>query len=526
MDKESLTYDAQKLRSALALSEISTTTMGQIRSNVIHLDKPSIDKDVINETMKKAALAFSENLDKISKTDFQKIMVYKLLRSSTLSEEGQGRTDKIEKPRIESTRSGSLKGDQFIKQKQRGSRFASDKPRVSLFFGRMPLSPQVSTSRMVLPSTSGVVPKAILKDDVSAVTDEAPAIQAPKAILLTSAEAALFSTVLQECLDRLEVIQHIIPAPLDKRWDESYKTVDELYGGPDGPDFIFRNDMGLPPIVLEPFAKLQKDRTYAYNVIKDILREIKCSRTIDRLNSEMDSIGKTKEDKRHLEMTAEKWTKDIQQLEQMIADNNKSNEKEKHEIKKFAQLMSLQVDEAIFLTGLKLGYVERWERARLDQQIFKLDQEEKKYFNELSEISKSYNANEIICGEICTYLQTNSHDLENEINEWTSRYNNEFEQRQIMIDDLKEKTEKQNIELENLRLMVEREQNTVNRIKAEREEIKREEEYWSVVHRAAKVIQSLWKGYMVRHQLGEYKDLWLKLKKRKKGQKGKRKKKK
>jgi len=46
---------------------------------------------------------------------------------------------------------------------------------------------------------------------------------------------------------------------------------------------------------------------------------------------------------------------------------------------------------------------------------------------------------------------------------------------------------------------------------AEEKRLKEEEK----LNKAATIIQSIWRGYMVRKQLGKYKDLWKQLKKRK-----------
>lgn len=51
---------------------------------------------------------------------------------------------------------------------------------------------------------------------------------------------------------------------------------------------------------------------------------------------------------------------------------------------------------------------------------------------------------------------------------------------------------------------------------AEKEQLARNEEYWQEIYGAATIIQSLWRGVMVRKQLGQFKDLWASLRKRKK----------
>lgn len=77
---------------------------------------------------------------------------------------------------------------------------------------------------------------------------------------LTPLEAAAISCVLEECLDQLAIIGFMIPANVDPRWDDTFKTIDETYGVPDEPRMLFREDMGLLPIVPTDAEKMQRDR--------------------------------------------------------------------------------------------------------------------------------------------------------------------------------------------------------------------------------------------------------------------------
>jgi len=62
-----------------------------------------------------------------------------------------------------------------------------------------------------------------------------------------------------------------------------------------------------------------------------------------------------------------------------------------------------------------------------------------------------------------------------------------------------------------MRTLMEKRQKFIDKCIAEEEILKKEEK----LNKAATIIQSLWRGYMVRQQLGKYKDLRKRLKKRK-----------
>lgn len=85
-------------------------------------------------------------------------------------------------------------------------------------------------------------------------------MEVPSIDSFTPLEAAAISCVLEECLDQLAIIGFMLPAKVDSRWDDTFKTIDETYGVPDEPRTIFREDMGLLPIVPTEAEKMQRDK--------------------------------------------------------------------------------------------------------------------------------------------------------------------------------------------------------------------------------------------------------------------------
>lgn len=110
----------------------------------------------------------------------------------------------------------------------------------------------------------------MLQLDVPEVSPEAPEspssiinledrMEVPAIDLFTPLEAAAISCVLEECLQQLATVRFMIPASVDPRWDETFKTIDEMYGVPDEPRTIFREELGLLPLVPTPAEQLQRD---------------------------------------------------------------------------------------------------------------------------------------------------------------------------------------------------------------------------------------------------------------------------
>lgn len=74
--------------------------------------------------------------------------------------------------------------------------------------------------------------------------------------------------------------------------------------------------------------------------------------------------------------------------------------------------------------------------------------------------------------------------------------------------------EKQKLDMKKMRALKEKQEEFIEESKRLIEEAKHREK----LNKAATIIQSIWRGYVVRHQLGKYKNLW-KRKKRKKPRK-------
>ncbi|XP_012061589.1 PREDICTED: IQ domain-containing protein G-like [Atta cephalotes] len=327
----------------------------------------------------------------------------------------------------------------------------------------------------------------------------------------TPLEAAAISSVLEECLNQLAIIGFIIPANVDPRWDDSFKTIDETYGMPDEPEIIFREDMGLLPIVPTKAEKLQRERNYISEVLKKVLHEMKNHRTFDSLQKEIYNIAKKLEDERNLEESAQMWLSQAEQLREQLESNKKANEEDRKNTIKLAQESDARVDHAIFINNGKLGYAEKWAKARLEQQELKLNLQNKDMLNKLSEYSKEYNAEQAVSAETHTYLEANIKEKEEQIDMWTKKYNEEIVERQEEIDELKKLIEEQKLEIEEIRTLMNKRQEFIDECIAEEKRLKEEEK----LNKAATIIQSIWRGYMVRKQLGKYKGLWKQLKKRK-----------
>ncbi|XP_035719512.1 dynein regulatory complex protein 9-like [Vespa mandarinia] len=333
---------------------------------------------------------------------------------------------------------------------------------------------------------------------------------------LTRYEATVIASVLEECVDQLAVLRHAIPAEIDDRWDDIVKPIKEKYGALEEPHIIIREETNLPPLILSNPAKLQRDRTYMYKILKMTLDEIKRYQKFDILKEEVNDIMKMLEDEYNLKETCTFWENQVNQLRQLIKDETSKQEREKRQLLKLAQMTKAKVDDVVYEMALKMGYVDKWENARFTQHLFQLTTEEQNLLNEIDEYKKKQIVEKIVTEKICAYYQESIKDMENEMLAWSNRYDDEIEQRQRDINDLKEKVEEQKLEIQDLRVMKDERQAFIDENLAEIRRLEEEAKYQAILHRAATIIQAAIRGYFVRHELGEYKNLRAQLRKRKK----------
>ncbi|XP_070172059.1 dynein regulatory complex protein 9-like [Polyergus mexicanus] len=492
-----VSQDVQAFQKDIALDRLSSIIVQQARRNVIIVDNASTDGHAVETTLKQTADTFMQNMNKVS----NKVFI------------------NIKNEKIPST---TLQDEEVIKQKQHENiitdRGVTTNVPTTLDTAnklhRKPLRVCLIESPVITPSKSvelfvNTLPKLENSENIGVQNMH---VEVSSIDSFTPLEAAAISCVLEECLDQLAIIGFMLPAKIDSRWDDTFKTIDETYGVPDEPRTIFREDMGLLPIIPTEAEKMQRDRNYAYQVLERVLRDIKNNGRFDSLQKEIDNIAKKQDGDHNLEVNAQIWLSQAKEFQGLLESEKKANEEDRKKTISLAQESDAQVDHAIFLNSGKLGYAEKWEKARLEQQELKLHLQRKDMLNKLSDYSKEHNAEQIISAELNAYLETDIKEKEEQVVMWTKKYNEELVERQQEIDELKRLIEEQKLEMEEMRALIDKRQKLIDKCIAEDKRLQEE----AKLNKAATIIQSIWKGHMVRQQLGKYKNLLKRLRKRKK----------
>ncbi|XP_014481880.1 PREDICTED: uncharacterized protein LOC106748150 [Dinoponera quadriceps] len=308
INKSSASQDIYAFQKEVALQRLSTLALQQARKNVIFADDALAGENAIEETRKQSTNTFLQNLDKISKME---IMNETVDAESKNTVEADSRFDSL----LERSR-----GEGFIKTNPHRNTVTGRKSIIFMPPG-VPAALNAATQDaqhksvivIILASPRTVLPLTLhlhtytgylsiddyllynVTSDIrliiiqSSHTDEARnsgtpveplsigsahsrmkasvnigvksmQMDMPPTTSLTPLEAVAISCTLEEYLEKLATFGYVIQADVDPRWDDAFKTIDETYGVPDEPRIIFREDMGLLPLVPNASEKMQRDR--------------------------------------------------------------------------------------------------------------------------------------------------------------------------------------------------------------------------------------------------------------------------
>lgn len=90
-------------------------------------------------------------------------------------------------------------------------------------------------------------------------------------------------------------------------------------------------------------------------VLENVLHDVRSNRRFDTLREEINNIAKKQEDEHNLEVNAQIWQSQAEQLQKLLDSDKKANEEDKKETMHRAQQSDAQVDQTIFLNSAKLS---------------------------------------------------------------------------------------------------------------------------------------------------------------------------
>ncbi|XP_058799313.1 dynein regulatory complex protein 9 [Phymastichus coffea] len=331
-------------------------------------------------------------------------------------------------------------------------------------------------------------------------------------------EAFAFAEILQDAIDALEVLKHTVKKDIDAN-ERNQRIMMRKPGSCSVDDeckLIFGRDAGYVPVVKSISEKLYDNRDLVCNVFQKVACELRQRGTYDWLRCEVNTIIDSKEKEKYLEINRKIWLDLIKKLRESQKQIKDEFEKKKSEYTEDFEKLAAEIDTSYCDNRDKLDYIRRWEKSKLEQHNYRLTVHEESVLNEIKELEIERKRDAKVSEELQSYGKSAIYSCENEIASWTERYHEELEKRQQEINQLQESIEALQESLEKIRDLQKERQVVVDEYMEEQKKINDENEYWKTVNEQATIIQSIWRGYMVRHRLGPFDAIFKLAAKRKK----------
>jgi len=374
---------------------------------------------------------------------------------------------------------------------------------------------------------------------------------------LSDIEAFAASTILEDMLDKLKVMKHVLP-PLardespDKISDDvrssPYLNTDGLQGVPSGPSVVTSDvdsdyekeeeaSKDLPVLAEEdddelneasvgrqlrslPRDELQKaqlDRTYIEGVLRETLEEICDKRTYQTLRLRIDDALR---EKRGLERIIEREAEDDEKIVRLTEELNSVRETRAIEVgkrKKRLAFLKNELQELKAKTRMEDSFSMKSTIAEVEWKRKRNAYDEGRLKSDIATIEDDIEEETRSNVEMESFIGLHQAELEQQVELWMDKYENDYDAKMKELTTLKKMMAADKERLEELTILYAEYENIVvtDRIARERERRRIEKERRE--NEATLRIQSWWRGVIIRKGLR-----LMKPPKKKKGKKGRR----
>lgn len=376
--------------------------------------------------------------------------------------------------------------------------------------------------------------------------------------MLSSLDTIHISAVLEDCIDQLAILGHIMPPSLEGKQDAAQIVDDELgqilrdqrdlesryevlVNQRDDPN---SNNRGLlkvqdlqahsvakslrentnalnrsfkqNPLTNDSLSKIQADRKFLQDVMEETLEEIVTRKSFDSL---VRAVNKEKEKKAGLQQTIlkeEESRKLVKTLQRQLLEVKKEKESEIQQRNEMIAHLKDQLQEMKAKTSMEGKYIKKDAEVRVSCTQKRCQQGENSLKEDLETLHYKIDEEARVNSEIETYLRQHHQILEDKVEYWMDKYDRDVEQKQHELDVLKASKANDLAKLQELTQKYSEYEKVVIEDRVAKEQARRKAEQELEELKSAVKIQSWWRGTMVRKQLGPYSK-----KKKKKGKKGK-----
>lgn len=309
-------------------------------------------------------------------------------------------------------------------------------------------------------------------------------------------------SILSECVNELAILRSInlqndLGSDPEKLF--GYMSIEDRYMGQENhADFRINS-------ANNNFDKLARDINMLFLVIKQTCREIRKFGRYKVMEQTIRTIKKMHREEEQLLEEEAKQEKIIEDLKNQYEEERLRNIRTIEETDSKIHQLRFQVEDIYIYGQHEVQYFDKWQKARIEQNIMKCRDTENYSETIIKEMQQNINAENRCHKEVENYFQETRADYLEEIQQWMKKYDEEFEQMEGDILHLRTDLEKITEDRKVLSEKYETRQAEIDdflKYKGIKEE--KERQLMKLIMAATK-IQAWWRGVMFRKQLGPYK---------------------
>ncbi|XP_066203075.1 dynein regulatory complex protein 9 [Saccopteryx leptura] len=403
------------------------------------------------------------------------------------------------------------------------------------------LPPKSLYSEVTL-SVTGTPPIAVKEEETAKETDTE--IIPEKIEPLSILDVLRVSTVLEDTIDQLSVLNYIMPVQYERRQNTSVKKNNEMnleekslveppeisrtlksavlpqeqhklpeirQGGQFANKFDKMQDLILSKparqtvMTTETLKKIQMDRQFLSDVITDTMQELQNAGTFTTL---LKSLSEERENKMHfydIIAREENGRKQIKYLQKQLLNVKKEWQAEVENRNTYIARLKDQLQELKAKTDMENHYMKRNTELQISQTQKKCNKTEELLLEETEKLRLKIEEENQIHTQIEVFLRREQQKLEEKLEFWMEKFDKDTEMKQNELDVLESAKASDLAHLRDLARMVREYEQVITEDRIEKEKIKRKVEQSTLELKSIIKLQAWWRGTMVRNEIGGFK---------------------
>ncbi|XP_037693342.1 dynein regulatory complex protein 9 [Choloepus didactylus] len=395
----------------------------------------------------------------------------------------------------------------------------------------------------VMVSVTGEPPSAIEQEEIAQDTDVEIIQENIESLSLL--DVLRISAVLEDATDQLSILNYIMPVQYERSQSTSMKKNKEVnlkgksqdkfqvvsttlkkptpffsievpklpeirQGGQSAVEFnnlqdlIFRKPARQTILTTETLKKIQIDRQFFSDVIKNTMQELEECGTFTNL---LHALGRERENKIHfydIIAREEKGRKQIRSLQRQLVNVKKERQVEVQSRNEYIAHLKDQLQEMKAKTNMENHYMKKNTDLQISQTQKKCNKTEELLLDEIEKLRMKTEEENRIHMEIETFLKKEQQKLEEKLEFWMEKFDKDTEMKQNELNALKAAKASDLAHLQDLAKLLREYEQVIIEDRIEKEKTRKKIEQDELELKSIVKLQAWWRGTVIRNEIGAF----------------------